>query len=465
MPHQARATLRAAKHRNYALFMEPRTGKTKASLDAIGLLALKDEVLRVAVLGPTSAEQVWEDELYKHFPFAYTYETPNVLIENPHRPPPLVSFQFWNYEKVRWRRRGRRGTGAYRYPYMDEVERFDPDLLVCDESHRLKRAGGVAAQGVWRMVRRSRLRRDNGRPYVHLLTGTPKDKGWIDLFAPFRIMDESIFGTSKADFEDEHVVYARRPQWRIIRYRHEARLRRKVRAHSYAVSAEAAGLAGKVFTQHLYYQLTPQARRHYDEMAEEFLTEIGGGVVTASNAGARRIRLLQIAGGFTTDGKLVHKQGVRLATEYFKDLRSEGEPFVVYARFLPEVDALLEAAEAAGVNAVDIRGSVSNRDTVKRIRDFQASRVDALIFQVQSGTEAIELSRAAEVVFYSLPDGWITYWQARARVLGPNQKRPVRVSHIMARGTLHKEVLAGLIRKEDQHQRFMRNPRRYLGVI
>ena len=42
--HQSRAVIRAVRHRNYAVFFEPRLGKTKVALDYSAILALKGEV-------------------------------------------------------------------------------------------------------------------------------------------------------------------------------------------------------------------------------------------------------------------------------------------------------------------------------------------------------------------------------------------------------------------------------------
>jgi hypothetical protein len=66
------------------------------------------------------------------------------------------------------------------------------------------------------------------------------------------------------------------------------------------------------------------------------------------------------------------------------------------------------------------------------------------------------------VVFYSPPDGWEQYYQCTQRVMGPNQHRPVRYTHILARHTMDGPVMAGLARKEDWHRTLLKDPRRFL---
>src|SRR5216110_1467136 len=70
--HQAKATMRLVRRRNHALYMEPRLGKTKAVLDAVGMLAQAGQLRRVLVMGPYLSgawQQVWEDQIRAHYPF------------------------------------------------------------------------------------------------------------------------------------------------------------------------------------------------------------------------------------------------------------------------------------------------------------------------------------------------------------------------------------------------------------
>ena len=466
-PHQARGSIAIARRKNYALFFEPRLGKTKAALDAVGMLALAGRVERVLVLCPPIAIDVWDAQIRKHYPFPVHAETHDEEWVIPSRTDgPVVGFYFLNYEKVARRyKRGKRG--GYTHPYLDEVEGWDPDLIICDESHRLKRAGGVTAQATWRMVRRRRKARGHvgGPPYVTLLTGTANPKGWIDLFAQFRILDERILGTNKGDFEEEHVIYGRGPmKYSIVKYTGIKKLLRQVNAHSMTCSAEEAGLAGEQFWQDIHVDLPPKARLAYEEMAEEFLTVLESGQpISAANPAVKRLRLLQITGGFTTDGTKIHDEKLKALKLYAKDLLEQGERVILYARYLAEVHACTRALEGVGYRTTKLYGKSSRGDMRKAVAAFQNSRTPrALVFQVQTGSLAIELSAGAEVVFYSPPDGWENYYQCTQRVMGPNQRRPVRYTHILARHTMDSAVMASLANKEDWHRTLLKDPRRFL---
>lgn len=455
--HQRKATIRAVKKGNYAFFFEPRLGKSKSALDAAAIQALRGKVERVAIICPKIAIDVWREQIRLHLPDESRRQLRITII---------------NYEKLR--QRSREGGGKRKrwvYPRMKALEKWSPDLIILDESHRLKRAGGVTAQSIWRLVERLRKKNSTGLPWVYLLTGTPNPKGWIDLFAQFRILDSALLGTAKADFEDAHVEYGfGRKRFTIIKYRRVGKLKRVVRQNASTVTAEQAGLAGRLLWQKIRVSLPASAYSIYTEMAEEMIAEVGGHELTAKNAGVRRLRLLQITGGHAGprgEEQQIHRAKLDPLADLFTDLREQGESVVLYARFLPEVHEIRDTAERSGYLARSIWGGTSDQDRRRYIREFQraSSKPGVLVLQSQAGSAAIELSRAAEVVFYSLPDSWELFKQNYDRVRGPNQKRPVRVTVLLARNTLDPSVLRGLQKKSDMHHDLMRSPRQYLFAV
>lgn len=464
--HQARATLKAVRHRNLAVFFEPRLGKTKVALDYSGILALKGECHKVLVLAPSVALDVWQSQLRTHFPLTYSvedfeYQYPRVVRDdNPHE----VKFFLAGREETF--RAVRAATNLQR-PKQREIERWDPDVIVVDESHEYKRPGGRAAQDCWRLVRRLRKRREDGRPYVLLLTGTPNPKGWRDLFAQFRVMDETLLGTNAGDFDEEYVVRGEgRRRWAILRYNNLPKLQAIIDQNSIACTAKQAGLDGKLFWQLLPVTLPAHVKELYDELATELIaTTAAGTVVDAANSGVLRLRLAQLTSGFTTDGEEIHRAKVERLKRYAEMLHSQGEALVVCCRFTSEIDACVDVLRVCGYVPQVLDGRTPRKDRAQIIQAFQSGPdIPVLVTQHRAGSLAIELTRAAEVVFPTLPDDWVSFWQCLNRLRGPNQHRPVRVTAITARGTVDARILAGLRRKEDWHGELMKDPHRFLGV-
>lgn len=442
-PHQARASLRAARARNYALYMEPRLGKSKAALDAAGMLAVKGEVKRVLILAPLTSLSVWEDEIRLHWPRI-----------------PGVTFVLLNYDKLSRSRHGKNWV----YPRIRLIERWRPDLIICDESHRLKAPGGVRTQALWRSVRRQRKAHTLGRPYVQLLSGTPNPKSLRDLFAQYRIMDDSIFGTNAGDFDEEYVRYGTgKRQWQIVGYNNKKELMGKIRARAYFCTEKQAGAdMPPQQWQNVKVELPPKARKAYLQMAEEFIAEVEGGVITASNAGVKALRLRQITGGLLGQRDIVVQHKTRALGEILDDLQSQEQQAVVYARFLPEVDACTEVARKVGMRVAAISGSVEKQARTLQVRRFREGELDVLVFQVQVGSLSLNLATASEVVFYSLPDGWETYFQNTQRVREMGKKTPVRYRHLVCPGTVDMRQIKGLRAKADLQAELFRSPREFL---
>lgn len=466
--HQSKATLKAVRKRNLAVFFEPRLGKTKVALDWAAILALKGEVRKVVVFAPSIALDVWESEIRKHFPYWAHVETFDEEWHEIHKDKAtfewgMVHFFLAGREETF---RAIRPSVNLKRPKQQLLEKWNPDAVIIDESHEYKRPGGRAAQDAWRLVRRLRNKRNTGgRPFVLELSGTPNPRGWRDLFAQFRIMDDSLLGTNAGDFDDNYVERGTgRNRWRIIRYRNLKRLQHIIDQNSIACTARQAGLEGKLFWQVLPVKLPPKIREQYEELAEEYIVETEHGVLDAANQGVLRLRLLQLTAGWTTAGDEIHDAKTRALRAYADGLSEQGEDVVVYCRFRAEVDSSRDVLARAGFHTQVLDGRTPRRSRRDVLHTFQESRrgPQALVVQHQAGALSIELVRAAEAVFLTLPDGWVAFWQCLNRLRGPNQHRPVRVTAILARNTVDRRVLLGLRRKEDWHGDLMKDPHRFL---
>lgn len=464
-PHQRKATARAVKQGSHAFFMEPRCGKTKAALDAVAVQHFRGDVQRVVVVAPLIALDVWVREIQTHMAVPVRVlqlgETPMHIYpstKSSKRDQLTLTMVLINYDKF-----SRRGEDeVYQNRYLKTIERWRPDLFIFDESHRVKSSGAVRSQALWRMIRR--LRDGSEKPHVYLLTGTPNPKSYVDIFSQYRIMDDDIFGTSRQEFEDQYVVRGfGRNRFRIIRYRDKKRMLAKIRRRATIITQDEAGLKGVEFFNPIHISLPPRVKAKYDELAEEFIAEIEGSVVEAPNPAVRRLRLLQVTGGFTTEGTQIHRAKLEAARDYLQDLYEQGESVVVYCRFRPEVRACAALCEKLGYHTATVFGGIPRRTRTAAIQAFQQSTApSALVFQSEAGSLAIELTAAAETFFYSLPDSWETFYQCTQRLAGPKQQRPVRHTFLLARGTVDMGVLDALRGKKDLHAEMMRHPRSFL---
>lgn len=463
--HQSKASLRAVREGNLAFFHDPGCGKTKAALDAIAIQALRQQVQRVVVIAPIMAIGVWYDQIREHFPFAYTISEAlardtdiEVQRLNRKRPDPRVDFFLINYDKFSQRDKK---SSRWVYTWEQKLYEFDPQILVLDESHRVKSAGSTRSRRLWLAVRKLRKQHTT---YVYLFTGMPNPKGYIDVFAQYRIMDETVFGTNRGQFEEEYCIYGRGTnRYKIVRYRNTRALKKKIREHAHIVPKHKALDLPEQTWQNIPVQLPKEVKDAYRRFAEDLIVDIAGHELEAENAGVRALRLRQLTGGYLTNGRELHRAKVNAAEEILRDLYEQGQHAVVYAAFISEVDQLADAARRAGYEVGVVTGAVKQRPRAALVRWFQQSTTPAcLVFQVDTGSLAITLTRAANVLFYSLPQAWDTYYQACSRVHRAGQESKVTYRHLICPGTVDVSMIRMLRGKADMHGELMKTPRSFL---
>ena len=74
-----------------------------------------------------------------------------------------------------------------------EITKWNPDLIVCDESSKIKTPSASQSKALHRLGRQSK--------YNIILTGTPITGSPLDIFSQYKFLDDSIFGTSSICLE------------------------------------------------------------------------------------------------------------------------------------------------------------------------------------------------------------------------------------------------------------------------
>jgi SNF2 family DNA or RNA helicase len=440
--YQRDIVVRGIKQKHIGLLWEPGTGKTKATIDWFCALHMLGRVDRVLVVCPLSVLGVWEDELELHAPIPYVVQYLDAKVKGPLPRPPKgqLTILISNYDIV-WRR--------------DEyVRRFNPDAIVADESHLIKKAS----------ARRSRyLRRYNTTPYRAILTGTPNPRSFLDLYAQWVFLNPKRFGTSIARFKDTYVRYGGFKGYQVTGYRNVDQLLENVYADA-DVQHKSKDLPPET-RQRVPVELTKAGWEAYAKMAYELFLELKGGeVVDAKNVAVKILRLQQITGGWikSEEGNIhqVSDSKIRACDERLEDLFNDDERVVVFARFKPELDAITALGVRRGIPTYVLRGGVGREERDQARRQFQSKDGPSLfVAQIQAGGLGITLHSAAEVVFYSVTYNLADYIQACSRIHREGQKRPVRYQHLVARGTVDLDIYAALRAKQDLLDLVMKKPK------
>ena len=446
--HQLSALKRALKRGYLAVLWEPRLGKTKLIVDWACAEYQRGNVKRVLIVCPLSVVGVWEEEFETHAPIPYyIYFLDKKDTKVPTRARRL-NVLLVNYDRA-WRRK-------------KVVKSFKPDMVVADESHRLKRAG----------ARRSMYMRSwkNAR-FRAILTGTPTPKSYLDIFSQWVFLNHRRFGTRIEEFRVRYVRMGGYMGKQVKGYRNFQELKSKIKRDATIRKEEDVFDMPPEIMQRVPVHLEDAAMIAYQKMEYELFLELKGGDISdAKNIAVKILRLQQITGGWikSDEGNLHQVSRAKLLTchERLENLWNDDERVVIFTRYKPEVQAIANFGVRSGVDTYMLSGATRHEDRTRRRRKFQAKPGPSIfVAQIQAGGLGIPLHASHEVIFYSPTYSYDDYFQAKFRIRGPHQKKTMRYQHLTVLGSIDTDIYSNLAMKQDLVDSIMKNPKRYAKVL
>lgn len=462
--HQKKALTKLVKLRGVAgLLMEMGTGKTKVAIDWAGIGFYNFETRKVLVVAPLSVLGVWSRQVRQHSgaPFRIIRLTGSTeyrirLLKQVmrHPDPDRLTYLVINYESL-WRETDRGRS-------IDELLiEWHPDLIIFDESHRIKSPTSRQSKAAFRIAQVVEQRL--------LLTGTAITKSPLDVFGQFRALNYKIFGTSWKDFRFRYGVWGGFHKYQLKGYRHLQELITKVRKHSYRIRKEQClDLPPKLF-ETVPVQLSDRGMAIYHKMAKEMIVEIEEGHATAAIILVKLLRLSQITAGFIKDDegviRVFDESKLNTCMDLLDDLLEEDHKVVIFTRFIMDINRMKEKLDKRKVSHLILSGSVPDRKRDSLIEKFQTDeKVKVFIAQLQTGSEGIELFAADSVIYYSLSHNALHYWQSQDRVHRPGQTKKVTYYHLTVPRTYDQVLLTDLKQKKNVADTIIHKPRRLLGL-
>ena len=309
-------------------------------------------------------------------------------------------------------------------------------LVVCDEAHRIKQASGKISRLLGRVSQRA-LRR-------LALTGTPLPHSLLDAWAIFRFLDPRIYDRTYHEFKMRYAVWGGFEQRVPVAWKNEEDFKSRFYSIALRVTTDDVLDLPPEMDQTLYCRLAPGAQKQYEQMEQDFITWVGeaGEEATAANAMVALLRLQQMTGGVLKDDNgtehPVDSAKERLVADWLEDLEP-GEPVVLFARFVADLDALARACVKTGKRYSEVSGRSKHG-----IAPWQAGETDILLAQIHTASEGQDLTRARYAGYYSTGFYLNDYVQSRARIRRPGQTRPVTYYHFLVRDSIDEIVLRAL---------------------
>lgn len=305
------------------------------------------------------------------------------------------------------------------------------DCVVCDESHRIKSPASKCSRFLTRLGYKVR--------YRYLVTGTPLAESPMDVYAQYRFLDPSIFGTSYTAFKERYQnVDLRRSMavgYTVLNkkkpYKNLDELRKKV--FSVAFKVPSSVKLPKRNNRIRYFRLSQKATRVYKALCEDGVLCNGEWYCEAENALTLQIRKRQVASGFvSTVNDVEEKKLFRLDTtrrEVLEDiLESLGpaEPVVVFAQYTYDLKQVKAACASVGRKYSELSGRADTEAA------WQAGKTSVIGVQFSKGSEAADFTRARYLIYYTMTDRLALYLQSKKRIHRPGQTRPVYYIHLVA---------------------------------
>lgn len=433
--HQSEAIEFVLDRPSTLLHMGMGTGKSRCAIE----VAERMEARRVLILCPLSVVDAWEKQFTQ-----FARRSWEVCLLNKGSVAKKHKLAYDSLERAR--AMGCPAVIVINYesarlsPFNMLAECGQFDLLIMDESHRLKSPRGKTAKWVAKL--------SANIPKRVALTGTPMPHSPLDCFQQTLCLNAShVFGRSFVQFRRRYSIMGGFQGKEVKGFQNIDDLRARLSKITYQADRTVLELPPAMFERRMV-ELSPAARRAYKQMEETLRADIGSGEVTASNGLTRLLRLQQLTSGqVTIDAdppyqERVDDSKVKALADLMIDLPPD-EPICVFGQFRGDMETVHLAAKKAGRESLELSGPK------KELKEWQDGQASVLAVQIQAGGVGVDLTRARIVAFLSTGFSLGDYLQALARNHRPGQDRTVLYYHFLAKDTVDLAVYHALRKREN----------------
>lgn len=436
--------------RNYgALYTDMGTGKTKVGIDLIVNKGFNTTV----IVGTKKSCAVWENEFNIHcgrddiivfrLDLYSTTDKVSKVEETLARAKEngLKTVFIINYDSI-WRK-----------PFSELLVKLPIDCVICDESHRIKAPGSKCSLYLTRLGKKV--------PNRYLFTGTPSTETPIDVYAQYRFLEPSIFGTRFNEFRDRYenldtqrTMYA---GYRVLDKKQPYKNLEEMKEKMYSCAFYVSPDMHLPETVDITVPFTPgrETIKIYKEMHKEGVYTDDEGITETNNALVKSLREQELLSGYLAMEdidftKRFKKELDPARRDTLKELLEgipKKEKVVIFVKFRYDFDMVKDVCKELNRDYGEISGV---RDDYKA---WQDDHVNVVAVHYKSGSESINLTKARYCIYYSLSHSYGLYRQSRKRVHRPGQERPVTYYHITAEikgvQTIDDKIMQALHNKQD----------------
>lgn len=329
----------------------------------------------------------------------------------------------------------------------DAVLRYNPDLVIVDESHKIKGVSANASRLLARIAKKV--------PRRVILTGTVMPHSPLDVWAQWRFLEPYAFGTrgresTYGEFKDRYAVLGGWMGKEVKGFRRLDEMQEIMARNSVVARKEDALDLPPTQDVVIPVHLEPAEAKAYQELKANLATMLAdGSLVSTPNRLVQMMRLRQITSGHLPDDstgtvQVIGKSKVRTIASLVNDTLAGEKRVVVFALFTKEIELLKDALAVSGTEVMAITGGTPVKDREKLRKRFGSSDPQRIVMIAQIKTMSLavnELVTANHAVFASLSQQRDDMVQARDRLDRLGQTRPVTFWYALAPGTIDTVIL------------------------
>ena len=425
-----------------------RLGKTLTALAIAGAAYKMGKIDRVLIVAPTSVVAVWPKEFQEFADFKYTCRT--LLGDKAHRLRELNDLQKFPFKAMKVAVINYEST--WREGIFEALQEYDADLIICDESQRIKTHDAEQSKALHKLGDQAR--------YKLILSGTPVQNNAIDIFSQYRFLDPTIFGQNFYQFRNRYAVMGGFNRRQIIGYKDLDGMIKKEHSIAFRITKnEAIDLPEQTFeTRKVHFSKKEQDL--YNRIKRDSYAELdSGGQITATTVLTKLLRLQQLTGGFLVkDDAAKPEQVSKAKLDALSDIIEDyvigaGKKLVIFARFIAEVKAIIDMVDKQlpkGMKQVAIYGDIKKEDRGDIVKQFQEDpNTTVFIGQIDTAGTGITLTAADTCVYYSKNFNYATYSQSLSRIHRIGQRNVCTYIDLEVEKTIDELISKSLAKKED----------------
>lgn len=323
-------------------------------------------------------------------------------------------------------------------------------MLYVDESSMYRNRNTHRFRALRKMLPKFRRR------YVG--TATPTPKGYLNLYSQMYIVDMgAALGVTLGAYRNQYFIPGgfKGKEWRL-REGAEVDIQRAI---SHRVHRVEKHLDVTIEFEDIIVTLPPKARKVYDELEREFITEWRNKTLVAANAAVATGKLRQVANGaiyhhdeetgMRTGWVKVHDEKIEALKKLIK--RLNGKPLLLAYEFAHDYESM----QRAGLDFPSYSRAKKGEPRSALLRQWNSGRLKVLSSQIGAMSHGLNAQSGGHyLAYYGLNYDLEKFSQFYQRLWRRGQKNNVIGFRIVAKNTVD-EVMMDVLRVRDGDQKML----------